>query len=93
MSREKVERLDQQGMSARDTHNAEPFVGMFADDFACHDSAGTDHERGRGPGLLRAWMTAPPDMRLRQVSRVVGHDAVAAEAEYTGTGTGPMMMG
>ena len=31
--------------------------------------------------------------QLTQTNRVVGEDAVAAEVEFTGTNTGPMLMG
>ena len=95
MSRDEVERLDQRGMSAWDTHDAEAFVGMFAGDFAWHDWTLREPIRDREAALayFGAWMTAFPDMRVRQVSRVVGDDAVAAEVEYTGTNTGPMVMG
>jgi predicted ester cyclase len=95
MSREEVERLDQQGMAAWDAHDAEGFVGLFAEGFAWHDWTLPEPIRDRDGALayFGAWMTAFPDMRVRQVSRVVGDDAAAAEVEYTGTNTGPMMMG
>lgn len=95
MSRDEVERPDQQGMSVWDTHDAETFVGMFAEDFAWHDWTLPQPIRDKDAALayFGAWMTAFPDMWVRQVSRVVGDDAVAAAVEYTGTNTGPMVMG
>lgn len=32
-------------------------------------------------------------MNVKQMNRIVSDDAVAAEVEFTGTNTGPMMMG
>jgi predicted ester cyclase len=38
-------------------------------------------------------MTAFPDCQEKQTDRIVGDDAVAVEVEFTGTNTGPMVMG
>ena len=37
-------------------------------------------------------MTAFPDMLVKQTNRVVGDDAVAAEVEFSGTNSGPLVM-
>ncbi len=39
MSREEIERLDDQGMAAWDGHDAEGFANLFADKFAVNDVA------------------------------------------------------
>jgi predicted ester cyclase len=94
MSKEELERLDDQGMSAWDAHDAEAFIGLFADDFVLYDWTLPEPIRDKD-GVRRyfnAWMTAFPDMQVKQTSRVVGEDAVAAEIEFRGTNTGPMVM-
>lgn len=95
MQKQELEALDDQGMSAWSDHDADAWVGMFADDFVYYDW--TVPEPIRDKGMLRknfmAWMTAFPDMKVTSVDRVVGDDAVAAEVMFTGTNSGPMAMG
>jgi len=94
MSKENLERLDDQGMSAWNDHDADGWVSLFADDFVIHDwtipQPIRDKEGARQ--YFNAWATAFPDMQVKQTSRVVGEDAVAAEVEFTGTNTGSMVM-
>jgi predicted ester cyclase len=95
MSREELERLDDQGMAAWDTHDAVAWVGLFADDFEFHDWTVPEPIRDKD-GLRRnfeAWMTAFPDMKTTTVARVIGEDAIAAEIQFMGTNSGPMVMG
>jgi steroid delta-isomerase-like uncharacterized protein len=95
MDREELERLDDQGIAAWDGHDAEGFASLFADDFVLNDVGSPEPIRDR-EGLLaytNGWFTAFPDMTVKRMNRVVSDDAVAAELEFTGTNTGPMMMG
>ena len=107
MSKEDLVRLDDQGMSAWNDHDADGWVGLFADDFSLIDAAPRrplepDAQYWTVPEPIRdkegarqyfnAWATAFPDMQLKQTTRVVGENAVAAEVEFTGTNTGPMVM-
>jgi predicted ester cyclase len=75
--------------------DGEGFAGLFADVFSWHDWTLPEPITGRDTALayVGAWMTAFPDLRVRQVSRVVGDDAAAADVEYTGTNTGTVMGG
>src|SRR6266516_2495496 len=94
MSREEVERVDDQGMAAWDAHDAEAFVSIFADDFVVNDVASPEpiKEKDGVRASAQAWFTAFPDMSVKQTNRVVSDDAAAAEIEFTGTNSGPMMM-
>jgi steroid delta-isomerase-like uncharacterized protein len=95
MSREEMERLDDRGIAAWDAHDAEGFANLFADNFVLNDIGMPEPIRDR-EGLLAyagAWFTAFPDMTVKETSRVISDDAVASELEFTGTNTGPMMMG
>jgi len=94
MSREELERLDDQGMSAWDAHDGEAFVSLFADDFVWNDWTVPEPIRDKqgARAYFDGWITAFPDMRVKQTNRVVGDDAVAAEIEFSGTNTGPMVM-
>ena len=94
MSRD-IELIDDQGMAAWDGHDVDAFVGLFADEFVWTDLTLPQPMRTRDEArqYMQAWFTAFPDMRVRQTNRVVGEDAVAAEVEFSGTNTGPMLMG
>ena len=94
MSREELERLDDEAMSMWDRHDAEAWADMFADSFVMRDWTTPDAitDKAGARGYMEGWTTAFPDMRIKQVDRVVGDDAVAAEVEFTGTNTGPMVM-
>jgi steroid delta-isomerase-like uncharacterized protein len=94
MSREEIERLDDQGMAAWDTHDADAFADLFADRFAINDIAVPEPITTKDGARQYAqdWFTAFPDMSIKQTNRVVSDDAVAAEVQFTGMNTGPMMM-
>jgi steroid delta-isomerase-like uncharacterized protein len=94
MPREEIERLDDEGMAAWDGHDAQAFVNLFADGFAVNDVA-TPAPITTKDGVreyAQSWFTAFPDMSIKQTNRVVSDDSVAAEVQFTGTNTGPMMM-
>jgi steroid delta-isomerase-like uncharacterized protein len=95
MTRETVERIDQQGMAAWDGHDVDGFVGLFAQEFVWTDLTLPEPMRSREQArqYMQGWFTAFPDMRMTQTNRVVSDDAVAAEVEFTGTNSGPMLMG
>ncbi|HEY3502409.1 MAG TPA: ester cyclase [Actinocatenispora sp.] len=95
MNRDELAQLDDKGMAAWDAHKSGDFVGLFADRFEWIDDGtpapmrSTDEIRA----YVDAWFTAFPDLRTRETNRVIGEDSVAAEVEFTGTNTGPIMMG
>lgn len=94
-ARDELERLDDEGMSAWDRHDADAFLALFADDFVWHDWSVSEPIRDReiARAYFEGWVRAFPDMRVKQVRRVVGEDAVAGEIEFSGTNAGAMMMG
>ena len=93
MSRD-IERIDDQGMAAWDGHDVDAFMNLLADGFIWTDLTLPEPMRTKDQArqYMQAWFTAFPDMRIRQTNRVVSDDAAAAEVEFTGTNTGPMMM-
>jgi steroid delta-isomerase-like uncharacterized protein len=95
MSREELERIDDQGMAAWDKHDPDAFIDLFADEFVWRDLTVPDEMRTRDEAkqYMQGWFTAFPDMRVRTTNRVIGDDAVAAEVEFTGTNTGSLSMG
>ena len=95
MTREEIEQLDDQGIAAWDNHDAEAFVSMLADDFALYDWSVPEPIRDKEAArqYFTGWMTAFPDMHVKQLQRLVDGDSVAAELEFAGTNTGPMAMG
>jgi steroid delta-isomerase-like uncharacterized protein len=95
MSKQDLERLDDQGLAAWDSHDAEAFVSMFADEFVWHDWTLPEPIRDREAAkrYFSSWGTAFPDLKTTNVTRVIGDDAVATEVEWIGTNTGPMVMG
>ena len=94
MSREELERIDDQGMASWDGHDAQGFADLFADDFVLTDLSLPEAIRTKDAavGYAQAWFTAFPDMSVKQTNRVVGEDSVAAEVEFRGTNTGTMVM-
>jgi len=69
-------------------------VSLFADDFAWYDWTMPEPIRDKAAAkeYFGNWIRAFPDMRTTKVEFVVGDDAVAAEIEWEGTNSGPMMM-
>jgi steroid delta-isomerase-like uncharacterized protein len=94
MSKEEIERLDDQGMAAWDGHDAEAFADLFGDEFAVNDVAVPEPITTKDGvrQYAQGWFTAFPDMSIKQMNRVVSDDSVAAEVQFTGTNTGPMVM-
>jgi predicted ester cyclase len=95
VSKEELERLDDEGMSAWTAHDANAWVGLFGDDFVWHDWTTPEPISDKEAALkyFNGWMQAFPDMRVTTVDRVIGDDAVAAEIEFSGTNSGPLVMG
>jgi len=95
MAREDLERLDDQGMAAWDAHDQDAWAAIMSEDVLLVDWTSPEPARGReaAKANMAAWVAAFPDMHVKQTSRVVGEDAVAGEVEFTGTNTGPMVMG
>lgn len=95
MSKAQLGQLDEQGLSAWDAHDADAFVSLLADDFVWFDWTQPEPIRDKAAAkqYFSSWATAFPDLKTVRVTRVVGDDAVATEIEWTGTNTGPMVMG
>jgi steroid delta-isomerase-like uncharacterized protein len=95
MSKEDLERIDDLGMAAWDNRAPEAFVDLFADDFVWRDLTVPEPMRSKEAArrYMQGWFTALPDMRTRTTNRVIGEDSIAAEVEFTGTNTGPLVMG
>jgi steroid delta-isomerase-like uncharacterized protein len=95
MSKEDLERIDDLGMAAWDSHAPDAFVDLFADDFVWRDLTVPEPMRTKEEArqYMQGWFAALPDMRTRTTNRVIGEDSVAAEVEFTGTNTGPVVMG
>ena len=95
MSKEDLERIDDEGMAAWDKQDPEAFLDLFAESFVWHDLTVAEDmsSRDEATQYMRGWFTAFPDMRVHTTNRVIGEDSVAAEVEFTGTNTGPLTMG
>jgi steroid delta-isomerase-like uncharacterized protein len=95
MSKEDLERLDDQGIAAWDNHKPDAFVEMLADSFVVRDVTVPEPLRTRTEvrAYAQSWFTAFPDLHLRRTNRVVDDESLAGEVEFTGTNTGPLAMG
>ncbi|HEV8649745.1 MAG TPA: nuclear transport factor 2 family protein, partial [Actinomycetes bacterium] len=62
MTREAVERIDQQGIAARDGHDVDGFVGLFSDDFTWTDLTLPEPMRTteQARQYMQGWFTAFP---------------------------------
>ena len=94
MSKAEVEAIDDQGMAAWDRRDADAVVALLADGFVWADLTLPEPMRTKEQArqYAQAWFTAFPDLHVKQTHRVVSEDEVAAELEFTGTNTGPMLM-
>src|SRR5665647_1891259 len=95
MSKQELERIDDRGMAAWDNHKPDAFADLFADEFVLRDTTLPEplHTVYEAVAYAQSWFTAFPDMHVRTTNRIVGEDSVAAEIEFTGTNTGPLVMG
>lgn len=95
MSIAEVQKLDEQGIAAWDHHNADEFVDLFAEDFTFADVTLPEVLRTKDQvrQFMESWFTAFPDMHVESINRVVSDDAVGAEVQFTGTNTGPFVIG
>ena len=95
MTKEELERMDDQGINAWNEHDIDGFLGMLAEDFVWRDTSLpeplTSLETMRE--YMAGWFDAFPDMQMTRTNRVVGEDTLAAEMEFSGTNTGPLTMG
>jgi steroid delta-isomerase-like uncharacterized protein len=95
MGKQELEQLDDRGLAAWDSHDADAFVSLLADDFVWYDwtlpRPMRDKEQARQ--YFSSWGTAFPDLKTTNVTRVVGDESVFTEVEWTGTNSGPMSMG
>ena len=87
--------VDDQLMAAWDSRNAETFLKLLADKFVWQDLMFPEPMTAKDQArtYMQAWFAAFPDMRAKQVNRVVSGNWVAAEVEFTGTNNGPLTMG
>ena len=95
MTKDEIKRIDDAGIAAWDKHDVEAFVGQLADRFTWHDWTMPEPMRDKAAArqYFNGWVTAFPDMRTKQLNRVIGDDSVAAELEFSGTNSGPLVMG
>jgi predicted ester cyclase len=95
MSRQDVERIDDQGIAAWDKHDPDAFVALLADGFVWRDSTLPEPMRSADEAreYVRAWLTAFPDMHITRTNRLVDENMFAGELEFAGTNSGPMTMG
>ena len=50
-------------------------------------------DRAGAREYFNSWVTAFPDISVSRLRRVIEDDQIAGEIEFTGTNTGPMVMG
>ncbi|MGY2746720.1 ester cyclase [Pseudarthrobacter sp. O4] len=95
MSIADVERIDDQGMAAWDSHDAAGFVALLADVFTFSDISLPEpmNSPDQVKAYMETWFTAFPDMRVTTTNRVLSESQVAAEVAFTGIHTGPLAMG
>lgn len=76
MTKDEIKQMDEQGLAAWDKHDANAFVGMFADNFTWYDWTMPQPIRDKAAArqYFEGWMAAIPDMKTTVVSRVIGDD-------------------
>jgi steroid delta-isomerase-like uncharacterized protein len=78
--------------AAMAAHDAEAFLALCSStcEFTEAGMRMEGHEQLRG--MVQAYFTAFPDMRVDVIDAVEGDGVVAAETRFTGTHTGPLLM-
>jgi steroid delta-isomerase-like uncharacterized protein len=94
-SREDLIRLNDKLTESFNRRDTDAFLDSLADDFVWIDDAAPEPIRDRDSArrYMQGWLTAFPDMRIRETNVVVGDDSVAGEQEFTGTNTGELDLG
>src|SRR6266511_505713 len=74
MSKQDIERIDDQGMAAWETGDADAWVTLLADDFVWYDWTQPEPIRDKGAArkYFSSWRKAFPDMNSKQTARVDG---------------------
>lgn len=88
-----VAKLDTIGLATWDEHDPNGWVALFADTFTLTDPAlpAPLTTRTEAREYIQGWITAFPDLRVRQLDQVCSPRRVAGYVEFTGTHTGPMV--
>jgi len=87
-------RLDDEFITAWDTHDPDRALALLSDDIVWRDVSSPEPLRDKKAirAYLQSWFTAFPDLRTVVHHNVVSEDQVAAEVEFTGTNKGPLAM-
>lgn len=95
MDTKDIKQIDDQGMAAWSNHDPEAFANLFAENFSWIDSTSPNpiQTKEGAREYVKAWLTAFPDMGIKQVRRIIDNGWLAAEVEFTGTNTGTLIMG
>lgn len=92
MSVDEVKRIDEQFLTAWNSHNVDALVALCADNIVWRDTGLPEPIRSK-EGVrqyVQGWFTPFPDMRVRRINTVVAEDTVAVEVEFDGTHKGPL---
>ncbi len=92
MSAQDTARIDDAVIKTWNAHDTDGFLALCADDIVWRDVGNPEPLKGKEGArqFFQAWITAFPDISLRQVNRVVDDDQVAVELEFSGTNQGPI---
>ena len=76
MDRQALERLDDTGIGAWDSHRPDDFVDLLADDFVLRDTTIAEPitTKDGARQYVQAWLTACPDMRVHRTRRLIDGD-------------------
>lgn len=90
-----IKEVDDQGMTAWDSHDPDAFADLMADNFTWIDSTTPEPmtTKDQVREYMGTWFTAFPDMKVKQINRVIDDHWLAAEIEFTATNDGTLAMG
>jgi hypothetical protein len=91
MSKEEVERIDDQGMAAWENHDADAWASIFADSGVVNDWTIAEPVRDREgiKAVLANWVTAFPDMKTKHR---YGRDDDPPDRKVRCTGAAPIWL-
>lgn len=95
MSAKDILKLHEEVIDSWNRHDPKKFATYIDENVVWHDTSSPEPITGRtgAEEFLGNWIAAFPDFTLKTVNTIIEEDKIAAELEFSGTNTGPLVVG